>query len=153
MRWCGTRARSSAEGLAVPMSSPRYTCIESTETISPPSCSARSNAMLDFPTAVGPASRIGPGWRLGAIAIWLALSAVLVFHGTEAREDRPRDSACGEYPDADQLGGRQSAVKMDGGVIAAKCFDDRTRHRVAHQVGGEDLAVEFFRRYSQASAA
>ena len=32
--WWGTSARSAAEGLAVPMSMPRYTCIESTETSS-----------------------------------------------------------------------------------------------------------------------
>ena len=36
-RWCGTRARCSAVGLAVPTSIPRYTSIESTETISAPS--------------------------------------------------------------------------------------------------------------------
>ena len=29
--WWGTRAWSPADGLAVPMSMPRYTCIESTE--------------------------------------------------------------------------------------------------------------------------
>ena len=33
-RWCGTTARSETVGFAVPMSIPRYTCIESSETIS-----------------------------------------------------------------------------------------------------------------------
>src|SRR5260363_308776 len=34
IKWCGARARKSASGLAVPISSPRYTCAESTLTIS-----------------------------------------------------------------------------------------------------------------------
>ncbi len=34
IRWCGTADRSSGVALAVPTSMPRYTCIESIETIS-----------------------------------------------------------------------------------------------------------------------
>src|SRR5437763_10079020 len=53
-QWCGTRARSAAVGLAVPMSRSRYTCRESADTISPPTRSARSSASALFPLAVGP---------------------------------------------------------------------------------------------------
>src|SRR5580765_7298010 len=54
MRWCGTRARSAAEGFAVPISMPRYTWAESSETISTATRSARARARLDLPLAVGP---------------------------------------------------------------------------------------------------
>src|SRR5437660_535666 len=50
------RARSADVGLAVPMSSWRYTWRESTERISAPSSSASSIATSVLPTAVGPAS-------------------------------------------------------------------------------------------------
>jgi hypothetical protein len=48
-------ARSAAVGFAVPMSMPRYTCIESIEISSTsPSCSATAIATADLPDAVGP---------------------------------------------------------------------------------------------------
>ena len=50
--------------MAVPMSNPRYTCIESTEMISPPTFSASAKATADLPTAVGPAMQIGWGWQM-----------------------------------------------------------------------------------------
>src|SRR5579862_2285321 len=56
MRWCGTRARVSRDGFAVPMSIPRYTRAESTLTISTGKVSASCKAHSLFPTAVGPAS-------------------------------------------------------------------------------------------------
>ena len=57
MQWCGTARWSAAVGLAVPMSMPRYTCMESTATISTSSrCAAISIASADFPDAVGPSS-------------------------------------------------------------------------------------------------
>ena len=40
-RWCTTSARSAGVGLAVPMSRPRYTCIESSDTSSTSPASAR----------------------------------------------------------------------------------------------------------------
>ena len=43
-------------GLAVPMSIPRYTSIESTEQISAPRSSASASAASVFPLAVGPTS-------------------------------------------------------------------------------------------------
>ena len=46
--------RSPLGTFAVPMSIPRYSCIESALTISPPSCSARSSAKADLPAPVGP---------------------------------------------------------------------------------------------------
>src|SRR6185312_16989377 len=55
-RWCGMRARTPASGLAVPMSMPRYTCAESTLTISPPSVPASAIATALLPAAVGPIS-------------------------------------------------------------------------------------------------
>ena len=54
-RWWRTSACSAAVGLAVPMSMPRYTCMESTDTSSQvASCRASSRASADFPDAVGP---------------------------------------------------------------------------------------------------
>ena len=56
-RWWTTTERSHSLGFAVPMSIPRYTCIESSDTISTsPSSRARANASADFPDAVGPTS-------------------------------------------------------------------------------------------------
>src|SRR5690606_32577923 len=43
---------------AVPMSMPRYTCIESALTTSPPRRSASSTARSDLPAAVGPTTAI-----------------------------------------------------------------------------------------------
>src|SRR5256885_4547852 len=61
-----SRVRSASVAFAVPISMPRYTCMESTEIISAPICSASSSAMADFPTAVGPAIRkIGRAWCRG----------------------------------------------------------------------------------------
>src|SRR6185436_2714544 len=56
IRWCGTCARSSAPGLAVPMSMPRYTSAESSDTISTGSLAATFSASADLPLAVGPRS-------------------------------------------------------------------------------------------------
>ncbi len=52
----GPRARCSAVGLAVPTSIPRYTTIESTETISAPRRSATASPASVLPAAVGPTS-------------------------------------------------------------------------------------------------
>src|SRR5262249_38269099 len=54
MRWWGTRARTSVVTLAVPMSRPRYTCAESTLTISMGAVSARRSAQSVLPAPVGP---------------------------------------------------------------------------------------------------
>src|SRR5687767_9160560 len=48
------RRWSSAEGFAVPISKPRYTCRESAEMIDAPTSSARRIASADLPDAVGP---------------------------------------------------------------------------------------------------
>ena len=56
-RWCGTARCSAGVGLAVPMSMPRYTCMESTVTISrSPSAAATARATEDLPDAVHPTS-------------------------------------------------------------------------------------------------
>ena len=58
IRWCGTPQVSSFVTFAVPMSIPRYTCMESALTISPPILFARATERAVFPTAVGPAIMI-----------------------------------------------------------------------------------------------
>src|SRR5690606_17227035 len=71
-RWCGTPRISSRVSLAVPMSMPAYSCMESAFTTSPPSRSASSTARSDFPAAVGPTTAITgtsptfPVWGLPA---------------------------------------------------------------------------------------
>ena len=50
--------RSAAVSLAVPMSMPAYSCIESALMISPPRSSASRNASSDLPAAVGPSTAI-----------------------------------------------------------------------------------------------
>ena len=47
-------ARSAGVGLAVPISMPRYTCMESAETIIAPASRASRMARSDLPDAVGP---------------------------------------------------------------------------------------------------
>src|SRR5262245_17760678 len=65
MRWCGTCARIADEGLALPMSSPRYTWAESTLTISSGNLRASASATSVLPVPVGPVStamgRVVPG--------------------------------------------------------------------------------------------
>src|SRR5262245_51926805 len=56
IRWCVICARTAGDGLALPMSSPRYTCAESTLTISTGAERASASAQSLLPTPVGPAS-------------------------------------------------------------------------------------------------
>src|SRR5947209_2480781 len=51
---CGTRARNWLDGLAVPMSKPRYTWRESALTMTSGRCLASIIASAVFPDAVGP---------------------------------------------------------------------------------------------------
>src|SRR5262245_54576227 len=60
-RWCGIPSRSAGVSLAVPMSMPRYSCMESALMISPPRVSARRSDRADFPAAVGPTTAT-TGW-------------------------------------------------------------------------------------------
>ena len=50
--------RSATVSLAVPMSIPAYSCIESALMISPPTSSASRSASSDLPAAVGPSTAI-----------------------------------------------------------------------------------------------
>ena len=59
IRWCGTAASSAADGLAVPMSMPRYTRAESTLMISTGRRCATASAAAVLPDAVGPARQRG----------------------------------------------------------------------------------------------
>jgi hypothetical protein len=61
IRWCGTLLRSDGEAFAVPTSMPRYTCAESTLTISTGNSRASASAMGVFPLAVGPRSKTAGG--------------------------------------------------------------------------------------------
>ena len=50
-------------GFAVPMSNPRYSCVESHAITSPPNCSASQTPNADFPDAVGPTmATSGESW-------------------------------------------------------------------------------------------
>jgi hypothetical protein len=72
MRWCGTAPRWADDGLAVAMSIPRYTLMESAETISTsPRLWATANATSDFPDAVVPTRTTGRPW---AVRSWGVVS-------------------------------------------------------------------------------
>src|SRR5690242_15814319 len=69
MRRCGTRSSTGRAGLAVPMSSPRYTSAESTLTISTGALSASAIAQSLLPEPVGPVStNTGSRGPAGAIS-------------------------------------------------------------------------------------
>src|SRR5258708_16548575 len=68
-RWHRTPRSSSALGALLQISSPRYTCLESIETISPSIRRQSSTATLVLPTAVGPTTATGTdamGWLAAA---------------------------------------------------------------------------------------
>jgi hypothetical protein len=72
MRWWTTSARSDADGFAVPMSMPRYTCIASTETSSTsPNARAAAVATTDLPEAVGPTTATTCAGAASWSANWL----------------------------------------------------------------------------------
>src|ERR1700674_3600617 len=75
MRWCGTRARCSGEGLAVPISNSRYTATESQLITSPPKRTASAIASEDLPLAVGPAITTSGACEGALIVIQRAFSA------------------------------------------------------------------------------
>ncbi len=95
--------------------------------ISPPSCSARRSAISDFPTAVGPAMKMGR------------------FHFAGARRDRTAASARPVMKIGTPIhcAGVRPKMIMEIGIIAAKVFDERARDGVAKQIGRKNLAVEF----------
>src|SRR5215813_12479758 len=64
------RARSSRDGLAVPISNSRYTATESQLTISPLSCSASASERAVFPLAVGPRITTSKGSPWFFILTW-----------------------------------------------------------------------------------
>src|SRR5687767_7030718 len=103
--------------------------MESTEMISPLSRSASSSATSDLPTAVGPAmSNSGP--FMGRLAA-----------GGDSAQGEEQDGARTENSDADQMRLRGPAA-VQRGVIATEEFGERAQHGIAHEVGGEDLAIE-----------
>ncbi len=73
------RARSAGVSLAVPMSIPLYTCIESAEITSPPTFSARLSVSAVLPTAVGPT---------------MAIIRVFMLHLTRTRVKEPKKLFC-----------------------------------------------------------
>src|SRR5579859_2117894 len=139
------------------MSSSRYTCIESTEMISPPICPASCNAISDLPTAVGPARKMLRGWRMedggwisSAVAIFNPPFSIFVFKWLSPfwlnalRQDGAEHEADDADGDADQHARGQAIMDMVGWIIAAEIFHERAGDGVADEVGGKDLPVEFF---------
>src|SRR5215471_3269132 len=103
--------------------------MESTDTISAPSFSARSNATSDFPTAVGPARRIQPeAGFTGPAAELICLQAVAVSNPAsvflrlfrksglrrrrQTREHHHQDQPNDKNPDADQVRRRGPAAEI-----------------------------------------
>src|SRR5438874_1089100 len=95
--------------------------------ISPRIFSANNRAISDFPTAVGP-----------AIAMRFTLGSDF-----RARQDKEEGGSRQQNADADQMGGRGPAAQIMLGIVAAKHLDKRACARIANEVGGEDLAIEF----------
>src|SRR6267143_2217709 len=109
----GTRCRVAASGLAVPMSSPRYTCRASAEMTVRGQCAARASASAVFPTPVGPTMTGTSGLRAAKPALQLiprelhdggpAVDVVRgKLAGEEAREELPH------------LVGPQGLARLDG---------------------------------------
>src|SRR5579871_5151334 len=120
------------------MSSPRYTCMESTEMISPLSASATRSATSDLPDAVGPAST--SGGDSGGFAV---IPSGLAFAGLRARQEENQQQTAGNDDDADDLRGRGPAAKIVHRVIAAEIFHESADQRVADEIDRKDFAVEF----------
>ena len=111
MPWWGTSARSAGVGLAVPMSMPRYTCIESTTTSSvPASLRARRRASADLPAPVGPTMATGRG-AAGPETLTAARAG-----------SRPVGASASHHRDAGAVGGLGhdlDAARRGGGAGAA----------------------------------
>src|SRR5690348_13906285 len=95
-RWCGAAASSAAVGWLVNTGSPRYSCIASHETISPPVWAASASAAPLLPEAVGPnratTRGVMSGWR---------------WHGGDTAAERLRRRALDQ--DVHQVAGRGGA--------------------------------------------
>src|SRR5690348_18398926 len=128
------------------MSIPRYTCIESTEIISPESFSASSVATSDFPVAVGPAIRMCS--KLGVAVCGLAILRLQIFgcRNGWARQNQEQQQAGYQNHNADQMCRSEpsSHKPLILRIIAAKHFHKRSQHRVADQVSRKNLPVKFF---------
>jgi hypothetical protein len=61
MKWCGTMANSSAEGMAVPIVISLKNCLESAEIISEEKDLAIFKESFVFPIAVGPTTHTNKG--------------------------------------------------------------------------------------------
>src|SRR5678815_4815828 len=114
--------------------------MESTETISPPSFSASARATADLPEAVGPTRKIvGREFTESRLVVRSCAGRLLL-----APQEGKENQACCQDPGADQLCWREEAgMDVCRIVISSKVFHERAREGVAHEVRGEDLAVEF----------
>src|SRR5215510_16099311 len=103
--------------------------MESTETISPPSCCAKASAMPDLPTAVGPAriSGGGDGGTVWGDALWLAGSmggggrgagASLVVKTRQQPQQQHADHQ-DHHTDHLRRGDVPAKKKLSGGIISA----------------------------------
>src|SRR5664280_2234467 len=121
--------------------------MESAEMISPPCCPARRRAISDFPTAVGPAMRMGR-WEIGdgrsGFAIFNPPGPLSSFCLSAAGEHCREREAGDENGDACQLSRRETVMDLVQWIIAPKIFNDGTENGVANEIGGEHLAVKFF---------
>src|SRR5207247_5160840 len=120
--------------------------MESTETISPSRRSARSRATWDFPTAVGPARRSSGGrsrGQSGDESTGIICGGLRRTRGRGAWEFQEQNQPGQKHGHADELRGSQGPRQVTDWIIAPKRFDNAAGHRVANQVTGKDLAVEF----------
>src|SRR5688500_20041039 len=96
IRWCGMPPCSTAVGLAVPTSIPRYTCIESTLRTSALASRAAASETAVLPDAVGPRiTRMGQGTAIKAPAAKVAGTAHRTVHRRLAQVAATQDLALG----------------------------------------------------------
>src|SRR5665213_1876162 len=130
--------------------------MESAEMISPPIFSASASAISDFPTAVGPARKIGETefteftksksfiQPLLRNSVNSAKRSVVILLNSSSRQNCREREAGDENRHANPLRRREAEVVMQLGIIAAKVFDKCADDRIAEQVSRKNLAVKFF---------
>src|SRR6185503_15792436 len=142
IRWCGTCASSSGLGLAVPMSMPRYTSAESSDTISTRCRSATLSASADLPLAVGPRSAY-------AVRANLAPAGDVEQRAGDVRglgRGEPEDGAGHFLGIAAALQRRAGADALDAPWIAAGGVDLGADHAGSHGVHADAFSADFLRQ-------
>src|SRR5687767_6078900 len=142
IRWCGTLSRSARPGLAVPISMPRYTSAESSDTISSGSFSAALSASADLPLAVGPRSAYAVRYKLAPA------------RDVQQRSRDVRSLVRGEPHDGARdlvgLSGarqrRHGADALDAAGVAAREMDLGADHARPHRVDADALGAHLLRQ-------